>query len=86
MSDAIKRLLGSTKAMVMFGVTVLVFVGVYLNRISFEKAVSFLTVTLPAWLLAVGIEDAAQKHGAAQVEAVKASMRPPPMPGKTDAP
>jgi len=80
MQDAIKRLMGSSKAIVMLGLTAIVFAGVWSKQVTFDQAVHFLMYTAPAWLLSVGLEDAASKHGQATVEAAKLSMRPPPPP------
>jgi ABC-type anion transport system duplicated permease subunit len=84
MIDALKRLTASSKALVMLGLTVLVFFGVFKGKLTWEQAEHFLAYTAPAWLIAVGLEDAAKKHGAASVEAAKLSMRPPPPPATTE--
>lgn len=88
--DPIKRLLGSSKALVMLMVTLLMFVGVFLGKIHFDEVKGVLTVLVPVWLGAQGIEDAAKniavpsnervvKAAAEVAEAVvKASVRPPP--------
>lgn len=63
------------------------FVLVGIGKITWEQAERFLSVTVPAWMIAVGIEDAA-KHVGGRSDAVKqlvadevqkkTSLPPPP--------
>ncbi len=51
------ELLKSRKAIMLILSTVGVFVLVALGKVSWAQAVTFLTVTLPAWALAHGVEE-----------------------------
>lgn len=83
--NPIMRLFTSSKALVMLGTAAGAFVLVSMDKITWEQAEKFLMVTVPAWMLAVGIEDGA-KHMAgrsnavkkAVEEAVKKASTPPP--------
>jgi hypothetical protein len=74
--NPIKRLLGSSKALVVATALVLCFVGVYLGKLTWGQVEQFMTVTIPAWLLAVGLEDGA-KHFARGRNASVTNIAPP---------
>lgn len=84
-ANPVLRLLKSSKALVMLGTAIGAFVLVGLGKISWDQVEKFLVVTVPAWMLAVGIEDGA-KHMAGKTDAmrkavadeVKKSLPPPP--------
>lgn len=90
MSQAIARILGSSKALIVLLVIVLMFVGLFLGKVPFEDIKHMLTVLVPVWLGAQGIEDAAKNiakpsqekivQTASEVASavVKASLRPAP--------
>jgi hypothetical protein len=88
----IVRMLSSSKALVMLGTMAGAIVLVTLGKITWEQAERFLTITVPAWMLSVGLEDAAKHYGAAKgasttessttVIAEPAQAKPePPSPG-----
>lgn len=85
MKQVVTGLMGSRKAVVMAGLTILVFAGVYTGKVTWEKAISFLTIAAPAWLAAVGFEDFAKHTAAGKIEVARASMLPPP-PAATTTP
>jgi hypothetical protein len=62
----ISRMLGSSKALVMLATMAGAFVLVMLGKLTWEQAERFLMVTVPAWMLAVGLEDAGKHFGAAK--------------------
>lgn len=70
--EPIKRLMGSSKALVMLAVTLLMFIGVFIGKIQFSELKSMLTVLIPAWLGAQGLEDAAKHVAQPSTDRVKA--------------
>lgn len=83
----ISRLFSSSKALIMLTTMVGAFVLVALNRLTWAQAQTFLAVTVPAWMLAVGLEDAGKHIGArgagkadsiAQVVEEAGKKSPPP--------
>ena len=51
------KILGSQKFVVLLLAAVACFALVMMNRITLEQAGAFMAVTLPAWMLAHGIQD-----------------------------
>lgn len=79
MANALSGLIQSRKSLIMILALVGSFVGVYMGRITWPQVQVFLTVTIPAWMIAMGIEDAAKKTADGKTEVAKLSLRPPPM-------
>ena len=71
--NPLSRLFGSSKAIIMLATAAGCFALVGLGKVTWEQAEKFLTVTVPAWMLAVGIEDAA-KHMSGKSDAVKKAV------------
>jgi hypothetical protein len=64
--NVVVRLLESRKFIFALLAMVGVFVLVALGRITWAEGVGFVTVTVPAFMIAVAIEDAANKKGSNQ--------------------
>lgn len=63
-SNVFVRLFASRKFVVTALAVVVCGVLVALGRLTYQDMVTFLTVTIPAFLASVAIEDAAEKHSA----------------------
>jgi hypothetical protein len=80
--NPIARLVGSSKALVVLGVTIASFVGLYLGKAQWLEVEGFLKWILITWLGAVGVEDAAKHLANSKIEAAReiAKSTPPPPP------
>lgn len=61
MLDGLKNLLDSKKALVTLLVTVLLFLGVYLGKLTWDQAEKILVVLLPGYVISQGVSDAAER-------------------------
>jgi hypothetical protein len=93
-SQALSRLLGSSKAIVALPMIVGAFLAFQFNKITWDQAENFVKWVFGMWIGGQSLEDAAKHYGASKgsalgdsvaetVEnAVRSSMRPPAMPSK----
>lgn len=60
--NPIRRLFGSSKAIVVMAITAVSFLAVYQGKAQFHEVTDFLKLIVGPWLLAQGLEDAAKHY------------------------